>query len=204
MSTTTPDPIERHELLDIGPRVVLRPVPAMKPDQLITCSVSLMIAGLLLTRGFIGLNPARPVFVVLGAVLAVCATAGLAVDHVAVRSTREHPDDVMAAELQRSRRYGHAVALVAIDCDRHTVERLVTRLRGSDRAWRQRAGVCLLLAETDRSGAEGFVLRNRDLMGGRAARVASFPEDALTVEGLHGSLTPLGGPAVVRPMVEDR
>ena len=174
-----------------GARTVLRPVPGMKPGQLVACSVSLVVAGLLLTRGFIGFNPGRPLFVVLGVVLALSATAGLAIDHVAIRPTSERPADVFLDELNRSRRYGHALSLVTIDCDPDAADLAIASMRGSDRAWRDRHGIHVLLPETDRDGVHGFVARLDGLVGPDAVRAAVFPDDGLTVEGLADALAPL-------------
>lgn len=167
-------------------------MPGMKPGQLAACSVSLVVAGLLLTRGFIGFNPGRPLFVVLGVVLAASATVGLAIDHVSVRSTHERPVDLLVSEMNRSRRYGHALCLVSVDCDDATADRMITLLRGSDRAWHQHHHeLHLVLPETDRLGVLGFVARVDRILGPQDIRAAVFPFDALTVEGLEDALTPV-------------
>ena len=181
---------------------MLRSDAGMKPGQLVACSVSLVVAGLLLTRGFIGFNPGRPLFVVLGVILAASATIGLAVDHVRVRPTRDHPSDVFASELTRSRRYGHPLGLMAIECDDdEAAERIVSRMRGSDRAWRHH-GLRILLPETDWDGVIGFAERLEDEVGVAGIRAAVFPYDALTMEGLEDALAPVitgRGPTAARP-----
>jgi hypothetical protein len=163
----------------------------MKPGQLLACSVSLVVAGLLLTRGFIGINPGRPLFVFLGVVLAASATVGLAVDHVSIRATAQSPADLLAAELGRSRRYGHPLCLVAVVCDEGTSDEIIRRLRGTDRAWRQRNGLRLLLPETDRQDVLGFAARMEPVLRGCEVRAAVFPVDGLTAEGLEDALAPV-------------
>ena len=170
---------------------VARPFPTMKPGSVAACSMSLLVAGFLLTRGFIGFNPGRPLFLVLGVLLAVSATVGLAADHVAVRISREHPRDVLAGELSRSRRYGHPMTLVSVRCDPDMGTRIIARMRGCDRAWRDRGELRLLLSETNRAAVLGFVDRIDDLAPSDRVRSATFPDDALTVEGLERALAPV-------------
>ena len=188
---------------------VLRPEPGMKPGQLVACSVSLVVAGLLLTRGFIGFNPGRPLFLVLGAVLAASATVGLAIDHVRIRTSPERPLAVFAAELSRSRRYGHALAVLAIDCDDFVAERIVGSMRTTDRAWRHH-GLRVLLPETDWDGVHGFAARIEAQVPSSHIRAAVFPDDALTLEGLERAMVPIDdtpspatGPKLV-PAPDDR
>jgi len=198
-----------HPALRAGPtserkdQPVMRADAGMKPGQLVACSISLIVAGLLLTRGFIGFNPGRPLFVVLGVALAASATIGLAVDHVRVRPTRESPSDAFASELTRSRRYGHPLGLMAIDCDDETGERIVRLMRGSDCAW-QHHGLRILLPETDGNGMIGFAERLEAEVGVSGIRAAVFPLDALTMDGLERALTPVVtglGPSASRPSV---
>ncbi|CAN5431734.1 hypothetical protein BH10ACT1_BH10ACT1_22630 [soil metagenome] len=171
---------------------VLRPVSAMRPGQLVACSVSLLAAGFLLTRGFIGIVPGRPLFVILGVVLAASAVIGLAIDHVEVRSSRQRPDHALIDEVSRSRRFGHPLSLVSVRCPDATGTRLVGRMRGTDRAWRQRGQYIVMLPETDQEGAARFVRRIADLAPVDAVRLATFPDDAVTVDGLYASLHPVG------------
>ena len=139
---------------------VLRPEPGMKPGQLVACSVSLVVAGLLLTRGFIGFNPGRP---------AVPRArrrpggqrhgAGSPSTTSRIRTSPERPLEVFAAELEplppvrpRPRRAG----------DR------LRRLRAPSGSWaacgrptgRWRAPrPPVLLPETDWDGVHGFAAR---------------------------------------------
>ena len=169
---------------------VLRPVSTLRPGQVAACSASLLVAGILLTRGFIGVLPGRPVFVLAGLALAVSAVLGLAVDHVAVRHSPERPDEVLATEVHRSRRHGHRLALVSIECDEATGLEVVRRIRITDRAWRRRNRLVVLLVETDRAGVDGFVERIADLVEPVRVLASVFPDDAITVEGLEAGLRP--------------
>ena len=162
----------------------MRPVSAMRGGQVLAFSVTLVAAGVLLTRGFIGLTPARPVFLVLGALLAVSALLGLGLEHVEVRSVHRSPDHVLIDELHRSRRFGHPLSLVRVRCDDTDGQRVIARLRGTDRAWRQRGWLYVLLAETDGGGAAELVQRIVVDLPGVEAQRASFPDEALTIDGL--------------------
>jgi len=164
----------------------------MKAGQLVAGSISLVVAGLLLARGFIGFSPGRPLFVVLGVALAVSATLGLAVDHVRIRPTREHPTEVFASELARSRRYRHHLALLEVAGDAATEDRVVRMLRASDRAWHHHRHLRILLPETDAEGAIGLASRLQHELGLSSVRAATFPADALTMEGLEHALSPVG------------
>ena len=167
---------------------VVRPVAAMSRVQVAACSVSLLAAGVLLTHGFIGFVPGRPVFVVLGVVLGASAVAGLAFDHVSVQSIAARPDHVVIEELNRCRRWSHSLTLVSIRCSAEVGDRIIRRMRCEDRAWRQRGRLQLLLVETDRTQAEGFLLRLTDLVEGEAVKLATFPEDAVTIDDLYARL----------------
>lgn len=162
----------------------------MRSGQVVACSVSLLAAGFLLTRGFIGLVPGRPVFVLLGIGLTASAVIGLAIDHVEVRASRQRPEHALVEELNRSRRHGHALSVAALPCTDDDGHRLVGRMRTTDRAWRRRRSMVVLLPETDAVGAARFVRRVTDLASGGNVRVATFPDDALTVDGLMAALHP--------------
>lgn len=167
---------------------VLKAEPRMKSGQLLACSVSLVVAGLLFTRGFIGFTPGRPLFIILGLILALSATVGLAVDNVDVRRTKERPAEVLAAELTRARRYGHSLCLLALDCEGGRAEQAIKHLRSCDRAWHRDGSLWMLLPETDHVGMAGFLVRIHDVVGGCQVRGAVFPQDALTAEGLEEAL----------------
>lgn len=175
----------------LGFGVVFRPVSAMRSGQVLACSLSLLAAGVLLTHGFIGLFPGRPVFVVLGGGLAASAVIGLAVDHVSVLASRQRPEHVLIDEVGRSRRFGHSLTLVAVRCSTGTDHRLVGRMRSTDRAWRLRNELFIMLAETDEVGAARFGNRIGDLVPSGDVRMATFPSDALTVDGLFDALHPV-------------
>ena len=108
---------------------------------------------------------------------------------------------MFANELTRSRRYGHPLGLMAIDCDEATAEQIVCLMRGSDRAW-QHHGMRILLPETDWAGATGFAERLEREVGATGIRAAVFPFDALTMEGLEDALAPVvtsREPSAIRP-----
>ena len=169
---------------------VVRPVASMGRIQVAACSLSLLAAGVLLTHGFIGLVPGRPVFVVLGALLAASAVAGLALDHVSVQSIAVRPDHMVVDELNRCRRGSHSLTLVSIDCGPEVGARIVRRMRCEDRAWRRKHRLHLMLIETNREEAEGFLLRITDLVADEQVRLATFPDDAVTIDSLYDRLRP--------------
>jgi hypothetical protein len=180
-------------------RSVVHAEAGMKVGQLVAGSVSLVVAGLLLARGFIGFSPGRPLFVVLGVALAASATIGLAIDHVRIRPTRERPEDVFATELARSRRYRHPLALVDIECDAATEEQIIRVLRADDRAWRHHHHLRLLLPETGAPGVAGLAVRLHQELGIANVGAATFPTDALTMEGLERALAPVEPTAAEAP-----
>lgn len=186
-------PRRRLRRLRVASEVVLRPVSAMRPGQVLACSVSLVAAGVLLTRGFIGVVPGRPVFVVLGILLGVSAVVGLAIDQVEVRASRQRPEHALIDEIARSRRFGHALALVSVPCTEAVGHRVVVRMRNTDRAWRHRGDLVVLMPETDEDGATRFARRIADLVPADHLRAAVFPTDAVTVDGLYEALRPLPG-----------
>lgn len=164
--------------------LVMRPVSAMPGGQVVAFSITLIAAGVLLTRGFIGMAPARPVFLVLGGLMVASALLGLGLEHVEVRSVRRPPVHALVDELQRSRRFGHPLSVVRIRCDDADGQRAIARLRGTDRAWRQRGWLYALLTETDAEGAALFVKRIGAVLPGVEAQRASFPDEAVTIDGL--------------------
>lgn len=168
---------------------VLCPAPSMRPGAVVGCCVSLLAAGVLLARGFVGVLPSRPVYLALGGVLAGTALLTLVIDNVAVRVRAERPEHTLIDELGRCRRYGRPLALVEVRCPEQVVLQVVARLRTSDRAWRERGALLLLLTETDRQGAVRFATRLGGLVPLGGVRVASFPEDAVTAHGLVGALS---------------
>lgn len=168
--------------------IVLRPVSAMRSGQVLACSLSLLVAGVLLTHGFIGVYPGRPVFVALGGILGLSAVIGLTIDHVSVQASRQRPEHLLVEEVSRSRRFGHSLSLVAVHCPASSDHRLIGRMRGTDRAWRQRNDLFVMLSETDVLGAAQFAQRIAGLVPFGAIRSATFPDDALTVDGLLDAL----------------
>lgn len=187
-----------NEVAPLNGDVVMRPVSAMRSGQVVACSVSLVAAGVLLARGFIGVVPGRPVWALIGLGLAASAILGLAIDHVDVRSKRESPDHVLIQEVSRCRRFGHPLSLVSLPCTPETGHRVIGRMRGTDRAWRQRGSIIAMLAETDPDGSADFVRRVSDLVPVDKVRVATFPNDAVTVDGLYAALKPV--PQHLRPL----
>ncbi len=167
---------------------VLSAAPRMRPGTVVGCCVSLLVAGILLARGFVGVLPSRPVYVALGGVLAATALLGLVIDHVSVRVRPDRPDQILVGELERSRRHGHALTLVTIACTHDVGLEVVTRLRTTDRAWRARGVLVVMLVETARPGAVEFLARLGGLVTREDVRVASFPTDAVTVDGLFDAL----------------
>lgn len=172
----------------VGGEAVLCAVPRMRPGTVVGCSVSLLAAGVLLARGFIGMLPSRPVYLLLGGILAATALLGLVVDHVSVVVRAQRPDHVLVAELDRSRRHGHPLTLVALRCDEATGLEVVSHTRTTDRSWRARGLLYVLLVETDGPGGAEFAGRLAPLVAPDDVRWASFPTDALTSEGLMARL----------------
>lgn len=167
---------------------VLCAVPRMRPGTVLGCCVSLLVAGVMLARGFVGIAPSRPMYLALGGILAGTALLGLVVDHISVVVRAERPDHVLVAELDRSRRHGHALTLVAVRCDDEVALDVVSHLRTTDRAWRAGDVLYVLLVETDRAGAAPFAERLAPLVTPDAVRWASFPTDAVTSDGLYARL----------------
>lgn len=183
-----------------APDAVLSAKPTMRPGTVIGSSVSLVVAGVLLARGFVGVVPSRPLYLVMGGLLAGTALLSLVIDHVAVRVRAEQPDHALVSELDRSRRYGHPLALVTVRIEEVAGLRVVSRLRATDRAWRAGASLVVLLTDTDHDGAVLFADRLSDLVPSDQISVAAFPEDAVTADGLFASLAPpeprlLAGPS---------
>lgn len=177
---------------------VVKAVPTVRPGQVLACSMSLLCAGVLLTRGFIGLVPGRPVYVVLGVVLAASALWALSVDHITLKVTSDQPADVLAEEMNRSRRFGHPLTVVQVRCDEATGRQIAVSMRVCDRAWHRRGVLSLMLVETDADGARSVVQRVAEVVPADRIRVATFPDDTLTLSGL---LEPTG-PASLAAVAE--
>jgi hypothetical protein len=182
-SPRTPTPGRRR-----GGEAVLCASPRMRPGTVVGCSVSLLAAGVLLARGFIGILPSRPFYLLLGGILAASALLGLVVDHVSVIVRPERPDHVLVTELDRSRRHGHPLSLAAIRCDEAVGLQVVSHTRTTDRSWRARGRLYVLLVDTDADGAAAFAARLAPIVAADDVRWASFPTDALTSEGLYAHL----------------
>lgn len=183
-----------------GGDAVLSPVPRMRPGTVLCFCVSLLVAGVLLARGFVGMLPSRPVYLLMGGILAGTALLGLVVDHISVVVRAERPDHVLVAELDRSRRHGHPLTLVSVPCDADVGLEVVSHLRTTDRAWRAGDLLFVLLVETDRDGGLAYADRLTPLVPVDSMRVATFPTDAVTSEGLYRCLTE---PALPVPELED-
>jgi len=106
---------------------------------------------------------------------------------------RQHDEEAfkktVARELYRSRRYGRHLALLGAPAvDRKALDTLTFSLRMLDRVWSEGDQVYVLLPEADRAEAEGLLQRlagsERALLEVERARVAVFPDDALTSEAL--------------------
>lgn len=162
----------------------VRAVHGVRPGQVLACSMSLLCAGVLLTRGFIGLVPGRPVYVVLGVVLAGSALWALSVDHVGLRITPDRPLDLLTDEVNRSRRFGHPLTVVHARCDAATATEIAKQMRACDRAWHRRGGLAVMLVETDGVGARSVVDRIAEVVDLADVRVITFPDDALTIPQL--------------------
>ena len=96
----------------------------------------------------------------------------------------------LARELERSRRYDRAFALVRVHAHGSggtsgTAERAIRELESSlrtiDRVWTSGGDFVYLLPECDRAHANGFVKRLADAAGTElSTTIACFPEDGLT------------------------
>ncbi len=109
-------------------------------------------------------------------------------DDFAVRSAMH---DEIHRELYRSRRYSRSFAVIRISpASGHggSPPALASFLRLIDRAWTTDRETWVLLPEASMGEAQGFVDRLRAdaprLVAGRSVGSASFPETALTLEGL--------------------
>jgi hypothetical protein len=123
---------------------------------------------------------------------------------------RDDPWDALSRELDRSRRYRHALTLVRVTPDESSGHRsLAARLRregrpgdplrrleaevravlrSGDCSWADDGAVFVLLPETDAVGAESMVARMRAspaLAAGSDVGLASFPEHGVTGRALR-------------------
>lgn len=100
------------------------------------------------------------------------------------------------AELMRSRRHERPFVLLAVSAEAPQ-QQLTRLLRATDAVWADGASCYLLLAECTKVEAVGFVTRAREYLpavfADGAVRWASFPTDGITVNGLLGALSPVGG-----------
>jgi len=102
----------------------------------------------------------------------------------------------VSRELYRSRRYGRQMALVGVPAGEKATMRLIQRsVRLLDQVWLDREQVYILLPEGDREEAEGLLTRLASadpiMVDVEAARLAVFPEDALTTEALIQAVRPV-------------
>jgi hypothetical protein len=125
---------------------------------------------------------------------------------------REDPWDALSRELDRSRRYRHALTLVRVTPDESSGHRsslaarlrrearlsdplhrleaeLRTLVRSGDCLWSDGTAVFVLMPETDCAGAEKMVARMRAtspaLAAGADVGLASFPEHGVTSRALR-------------------
>jgi hypothetical protein len=111
------------------------------------------------------------------------------------------PVDVsdLQMELYRSRRSGRPLALVGAPVRTADVQSIRRVLRATDRLWHDDREGYLLLPESDRDAAERLVVRLEQLglvLTG-AARIAVFPDDALTSESLLSVVAIESGAAAI-------
>ncbi|HEX2105798.1 MAG TPA: hypothetical protein VHF51_19250 [Solirubrobacteraceae bacterium] len=125
------------------------------------------------------------------------------------------PWDALSRELDRSRRYRHALTLVRVSPDESSGHRsLAARLRregrpgdplrrleaelsasvrAGDCAWSDDGAVFVLLPETDAAGAEAMLARMRAgspaLAAGSDVALATFPEHGVTGRALRAAVT---------------
>src|SRR5690606_33278865 len=74
--------------------------------------------------------------------------------------------------------------VVQVRCDEATGRQIAMRMRACDRAWRRRGTLAVMLVETDGTGARSAVQRIAQHVPLADIRLATFPDDTLTVEGL--------------------
>jgi len=107
-------------------------------------------------------------------------------------------------ELYRSRRYGRSFAVVAHPVvSPGAVAGLRALVRASDHVWIERGQLYVLAPEADREGAESLIARVAaiapTLVDAALARVAVFPDDALTSGALLAAVAaPAARPALAR------
>jgi hypothetical protein len=89
-------------------------------------------------------------------------------------------------EIYRSRRSGRPLALVSAPVRAADIPSVRRELRATDHFWHDCRNGYLVLGESDREGAERLVIRlaQLNLVMAGAARIAVFPDDALTSESL--------------------
>ena len=128
---------------------------------------------------------------------------------------RDDPWDALSREIDRSRRYRHALTLVRVTPDESSGHRslaarlrregrpgeavrrleteLLATLRSGDCAWSDGSAVFLLLPETDATGAGAMLARVRATATAFAAgadyALASFPEHGVTSRALRAAVT---------------
>ena len=130
----------------------------------------------------------------------------------------DHSSDPLITEIERSRRYRHALTLIRVAPGPSSAARLVRMrshrvgrpghrrrvpldelaaelrgyLRSGDVAWSDGSALFVLLPETDAAGAGAMLARFRraasDAVGESDVRVASFPEHGLTHHALRAAV----------------
>jgi hypothetical protein len=143
----------------------------------------------------------------------------------------DHPSDPLIREIERSRRYRHALTLIRMapgpssaargitlrpqragrpgQRRREPLDQLAAEIRGclrsGDVAWSDGSALFVILPETDASGAEAMLARFRRAARALAdepdVRVASFPEDGLTHHALRAAVAQHVGRRPRRPAV---
>lgn len=140
---------------------------------------------------------------VVGCIIGGCIAAATVALRCRAGSARRNDDlavgidasVLLRAEMERARRYGRRFVLVRIgpdaldrSRDRDAIVASVTPLlRGLDHCWFDDAGLHLLLPEVGRPAAGVCLDRLRDQVDGvdvADARVAVFPDDAVTIGAL--------------------
>jgi len=115
---------------------------------------------------------------------------------------------LLRREVDRSRRHAHPLALVRLETRgpgglERALRDLERGVRSIDAVWAESRAVLVLLAESDRASAGGFLARIRAAAPAAveldSARVACFPEDALTAESLRLALERRDGRGAARP-----
>lgn len=121
---------------------------------------------------------------------------------------REDPWELLHREIDRSRRHRHQVTLVRLLSpwdsrgDRRTLVATLSALRRTlrsvDSVWADHDGIFVLMPESDQDAAQGLLARigrTAPAIAIEDARVACFPQDAMTSNALRAAVgRELAGP----------